>query len=83
MGQPAAWMMANTQGSFFNNGELYLGDPVSARKTADTLSARDDNIVAATALGGTTISLASGFTGNTFSLSTNLVDKCVNYAWVF
>jgi hypothetical protein len=83
MGQPAAWMMANTQGSFFNNGELYLGDPVSARKTADTLSVLDDNIVAAGALDGTKTRLASGPAGNSFSLSTNLVDKCVNYAWVF
>jgi len=75
--------MANTQGSFFNNGELYLGDPVSARKTADTLSVHGDIKVAATALDGTKTRLASGSTGNSISLSTNLVDKCVNYAWVF
>jgi hypothetical protein len=45
MGQPAAWMMANTQGSrcFLNNGELYIGDLVSARKTVLNLSVQDDN----------------------------------------
>jgi hypothetical protein len=45
MGQPAAWMMANTQGSrcFLNNGELYIGDLVSARKTVRKLSVQDDN----------------------------------------
>jgi hypothetical protein len=45
MGQPAAWMMANTQGPrcFLNNGELYMGGPVSARKTACELSPCNDN----------------------------------------
>jgi hypothetical protein len=42
MGQPAAWMIANTQGSFLNNGELYIGDTVSARKTGNALSLCND-----------------------------------------
>ncbi|MBI4988120.1 MAG: hypothetical protein HZC23_04790 [Rhodocyclales bacterium] len=73
-------MMANTQGSrcFLNNGELYIGDPVSARKTVRKLSAQDDNLVTAAALNADKTKPALAFTETSFSLSTKLVDKYVN-----
>ncbi|MBZ0144411.1 MAG: hypothetical protein K8F56_12605 [Rhodocyclaceae bacterium] len=62
--------MANTQHSFSNIGELYIGDPVSARNTAAMLSLSDDEIGCVSASSELSV-----------SLSTKVVDNYVNYAW--
>jgi hypothetical protein len=76
-------MMANTHSSFFNNGELYLGDPVSARKTACRIVVMQRHFSWGRCGYTDKITPTLTATGTSYSLSTKLVDKYVNYAWVF